>query len=89
MLPNLNFFSTVNSLCNLFIFKMDNQQDQLYNKGNSTWCYVVAQMEGEFGESLCCSPETITALLTGSTPIQNNKFNKKEKEREKIKTNKK
>ena len=40
-------------------------------------------------ESLCCSPETITALLTGSTPIQNNKFNKKEKEREKIKTNKK
>ena len=50
MLPNLNFFSTVNSLCNLFIFKMDNQQDQLYNKGNSTWCYVVAQMEGEFGE---------------------------------------
>ena len=22
-------------------------------------------------ESLCCSPETITALLIGSTPIQN------------------
>ena len=78
---------------------MDNQQDQLYNKGNSTWCYVVAQMEGEFGREwiddyvwlspFAVSPETITALLTGSTPIQNNKFNKKEKEREKIKTNKK
>lgn len=36
MLPNLNFFSTVNNLCNLFIFKMDSQQDQLYNKWNST-----------------------------------------------------
>ena len=35
-------------------------------------------------ESLCCSPETITALLTGSTPIQNNKFNKKKKNKQKI-----
>ena len=25
-------------------------------------------------ESLSCSPETITTLLTGDTPIQNNKF---------------
>ena len=25
-------------------------------------------------ESLCCSPETITTLLTGYTPIQNTKF---------------
>lgn len=27
-------------------------------------------------ESLPCSPETITMLLTGHTPIQNKKFNK-------------
>ena len=33
-------------------------------------------------ESLCCPPETLTALLIGCTPIQNKKFNsfkKKEK----------
>ena len=28
-------------------------------------------------ESLHCSPETITTLLIGYTPIQNNKLNKK------------
>ena len=28
-------------------------------------------------ESLCCSPETITALLIGYTPVQNKKFKKK------------
>ena len=28
-------------------------------------------------ESLHCSPETITTLLTGYTPIQNKKFKKK------------
>ena len=27
-------------------------------------------------ESLCCPPETITALLTGYTPIQNKKLTK-------------
>ena len=27
-------------------------------------------------ESLCCSPETVTALLSGYTPIQNIKFKK-------------
>ena len=31
-------------------------------------------------ESLHCSPETIIALLIGYTPIQNNKFKKKEKD---------
>ena len=30
-------------------------------------------------ESLCCSPETITTLLIGYTPIQNKKFLKKKK----------
>ena len=30
-------------------------------------------------ESLCCSPETITALLISYTPIQNKKFKKLKK----------
>ena len=50
-------------------------------------------MGGEFGgewtdmcicvaesESLCCSPETITTLLIGCTPIQNKKFKEKKEE---------
>ena len=32
-------------------------------------------------ESLCCSPETVTTLLIGYTPIQNKKFEKKKKEK--------
>ena len=35
-------------------------------------------------ESLCCSPETTTALLTGYTPIQNKKFKAWGKKKEKI-----
>lgn len=27
-------------------------------------------------ESLYCAPETVTTLLTGYTPVQNNKFKK-------------
>ena len=30
-------------------------------------------------ESLCCSPETITTLLIGYTPIQNKNFKLKKK----------
>ena len=30
-------------------------------------------------EFLCCSPETTTALLIDSTPMQNNKFNNEKK----------
>lgn len=33
----------------------------------------------------CCSPETTTALLIDSTPIQNNKFNNEKKKRTKRK----
>ena len=33
-------------------------------------------------ESLCCSPETITALLIGYTPIQNKKLKKKKEKEE-------
>ena len=32
-------------------------------------------------ESLCCSPEPITTLLIGYTPIQNKKFKRKKKKR--------
>ena len=53
-------------------------RDLLYSTGNSAQCYVAARMGGEcwgewthththththMGESSCCSPETITALL--------------------------
>ena len=31
-------------------------------------------------ESLCCLPETITTLLIGYTPIQNEQFKEKKKE---------
>ena len=49
-------------------------KDLLYSTGNSAQCREAAQMGEEFGrmdtcvcmaESLHCSPETITALLTG------------------------
>ena len=39
-------------------------------------------------ESLCCSPETITALLISSTPIQNkmlkNNYNNNQKKKKKL-----
>ena len=53
-------------------------RDLLYSTGNSAPCYVAAWIGGEFeeewirvcmAESLRCSPETITALLTGYTSI--------------------
>ena len=37
------------------------------------WIHVYIYMV----ESLCCSPETLTTLLIGYTPIQNTKFKKK------------
>ena len=54
--------------------------------GKSAPCYLAAWMGGEFGGewihvyvwlSLCCSPETLTTLLIGYMPIQNEKFKKK------------
>ena len=65
------------------IFKMDNQQGPTVQHKNSAQCYVPAWMGEDFGDygfgicmagSLCCSPETITALLPGYTPIQSKKF---------------
>lgn len=57
-------------------------KDLLYGTGNSAQCYVAVWRGGEFGESgyihmygqsFCCSPETITASLVGYTPVQNKK----------------
>ena len=59
--------------------KWTTSKDLLYSTGNSAQCCVAAWMGGEFGgvwththththiymdESFCCSPETITTLLT-------------------------
>ena len=64
----------------LLYFKWITNKDLLDSTGNSAQCYVAAWMGEEFGrmdtcihmaESLHCSPETITTLLTDHTPIQN------------------
>ena len=53
-----------------------------YSTENSVLCYVAAWMRGVWGrmdtcicmtKSLHCSPETITTLLIGYTPIQKEK----------------
>ena len=61
-------------------------KDLLYSRKNSAQCYVASWMGGEFEgeciymtESLCCSSETITTLLTGYTSIQNKLKKKKNK----------
>ena len=69
-------------MCILLYLKWITNRDLLYSTGNSAQCYTAAWTGGEFGgewihvyvwlsESLCCSPETITALLIGYTPIKN------------------
>ena len=61
--------------------KWISNKEQLYGAWNSAQCYVAAWMGGAFGggENGCrfmydCSPETITALLIGYTPIRNKVF---------------
>ena len=60
-------------------------KDLLYSTWNSAQCYMTAWMEGEFGGEwilvyvwlspfTVLSPETITAVLIGYTPIQNKQF---------------
>ena len=67
-------------------------KDLLYGTCNSVQYYVTDGWEGRLGrmdtcicmvESLPCSPQTITTLFIGYTPIQNKKFKKKRKERRK------
>ena len=66
----------------LLYLKWITNKDLLHCTGNSAQCRVAAWLGGASGEkgycicvveSLCCPPET-TALLTGSTPIQNKKY---------------
>ena len=69
------------------VFKMDNQQGPpIYSTGNSAQCYVAAWTGGRVwrtdtctctAESLRCSPEAITTLLIGCTPIQKKNIIKK------------
>ena len=60
-------------------------KDLLYSTWNSAQCYMTAWVEGEFGGEwilvyvwlspfTVLSPETITAVLIGYTPIQNKRF---------------
>ena len=68
----------------LLYFKWVTNKDLLYSTWNSAQCYIAAWIGGEFGGrmntfmcmagSLCSSPETITTLLTGCTPIQTEKL---------------
>ena len=62
----------------MLYFKWITNKDLLYSTENSAQCYVAAWMEvclGENGdmciyaESLCSTPESITTLLIGYTPI--------------------
>ena len=73
----------------LLYFKWITNKDLLYSRGNSVQCYVAAWVRGVvwgrtdtciyLAESLCCPPETITALLISYPPKQNKKFRMKTK----------
>jgi len=43
-------------------------------RGEWLHLYMYIYMYMCMAESLCCSPETITTLLIGCTPVQNKKF---------------
>ena len=89
LLGSITLLKTCVCLYTLLYLKWIISKDLLYSPGNSAQCYMAVWMGGEFGgdgctyiytymaESLCCSPETITTLLTGYTPTQNKKFFKK------------
>ena len=70
----------------LLYLKQISNKDILCSIENSAQCHVAAWMGGELGENgymymydeaLHRSPETITTLLTGYTPVQNKKFKNK------------
>ena len=66
-------------LYTLLYLKSITSKDLQYSTGNSSQCYAETWIGGQFGgelihvyvtaESLRCSPETITTLLIGYTPI--------------------
>ena len=66
----------------LLYLKWVTNKDLLYSTWDSVQCYIAAWMREEFGgewihvymaESLCCSLETVT-LLISYIPIQNKKL---------------
>ena len=67
-------------MCTLLYLKWITHKDLLCSTGNSAQCYEPGCMGGEFGgvytacicvaESLYCSPETVTTLLTNYIPVQ-------------------
>ena len=74
----------------LVYLKWVTNKDLLYHTWNSAQCYMAAWMGGKLAgcgrgvdtcirmaKPLCCSPESITTLLIGYTPIQNKKIFKK------------
>ena len=69
----------------LLFLKWTTNKDPLYSTGNSAQCHVAAWMWGGGGGARCILPggecthvyETITTLLTGYTPVQNQKLKKK------------
>ena len=73
------------------IFKMVNKQRPICT-AHGTLPNVIWQPGRKWGlienascicmaESLCCSPETITMLLTGYAPMQDKKFKRKKKKK--------
>ena len=67
-------------MCTLLYLKWITHKDLLCSTGNSAQCYEPGCMGGESGgvyaacicvaESLYCSPETVTTLLTNYIPVQ-------------------
>ena len=77
-IPGMHMYS-------LLYLKWITNKDLLFSTGNCSMLCGSLDGRGVWGrvdicicmaESLHCSPGTITALLTGNTPIQNNKFRK-------------
>ena len=70
----------------LLYLKCITNKDRLYSTWNSAQCYAPAWMGGEFGGEwihvYICSPEAVTTLLIGYTPIKQQK--KKKKKQKKI-----
>ena len=76
-------------MCTLLYSEWITNKDLLYSTWNSSQCSVPAWMEEGFGdrmdtcvwmaESLCCSPETTTTLLTGYTSMQSKVYSLKKK----------
>ena len=67
------------------MIKTESRQGSHRNLLNAVWWLDGRGVGGRMdtcvcmAESLCCSPETVTTLLTGYIPIQNNKLKKKKK----------